>query len=278
MARLDLHMHSIHSDGVKPPEWVVRQAAANGAELMALTDHDTFSGVAAAQAAAEQVGISVLTGVEVGVNDSELGEVHVLGYFSDRADKRGIAGRLDAYRVERESRAQRTVDRLVELGLDVRYESVERIADGAAIGRPHIARALIEAGHVASVQEAFDRYLLNDGPAFVPRPMLGLAETVALIHEAGGFASLAHPSRYRESERAACAFADAGGDGIEIYYRRDNAETVANGRQLADRLGLVPTVGSDFHGLHPDEMLPATVSMPDHAAERLMELLKDLLR
>ena len=276
MPRLDLHLHSTHSDGRKRPEWVVQQAAANGAELIALTDHDTLSGVAAAQAEGRRLGVEVVAGVEIGVNDRELGELHVLGYFAGRAALDELEAQLSAYRSERESRAARMVQRLGELGLDVDVEAVERLAAGGSIGRPHVARALVEAGHVESVQEAFDRLLRNGGPAYVARALLSLEDSVGMIHAAGGFASLAHPTRYDDSEGATRAFAAAGGDGLEIYYRRDGPELVAHGLQLAQRLGLAPTVGSDFHGLHPDELRPGSVAMPDEAADRLICMLKDL--
>lgn len=278
MPRLDLHLHSVHSDGTKPPGWVVQQAAANGAELVALTDHDTLSGVADAQSAGRELGIDVIAGVEIGVNVPELGELHVLGFFGDSAPLADFEAQLTAYRSERESRAVRTVERLAELGLPVEYEWIALLADGASIGRPHIARALVEAGHVESVREAFDRFLRNDGPAYIARTLLSLRDSIVMIHEAGGFASLAHPTRYAESEAASLAFAAAGGDGLEIYYRNDGAEEVANGHQLAGRLGLVPTVGSDFHGLHPDELRPGSVPIPEPAAKQLTEILKGLAR
>lgn len=276
MPRLDLHMHSTCSDGTKPPEWVVQQAAANGAELVALTDHDTLSGVSAAQAEGRRRGLQVIAGTEIGVGDPDLGELHVLGYFGDSAPLADLEAQLTAYRDERESRAVRTIERLAELGFPIEREQVARLAEGGSIGRPHIARALVEAGHVESLQEAFDRFLRNDGPAYIARTLLSLRASIAMIHEAGGFASLAHPTRYAESEAASLAFASADGDGLEIYYRNDGPDEIANGLQLARRLGLTPTVGSDFHGLHPNELRPATIPIPEHAADQLMEILKDL--
>ena len=276
MPRLDLHMHSTCSDGTKPPEWVVQQAADNGAELVALTDHDTLSGVSVAQAEGRRRGLQIIAGTEIGVGDPDLGELHVLGYFGDSAPLADLEAQLTAYRDERESRAVRTIERLAELGFPVEYERVARLAEGGSIGRPHIARALVEAGHVESVQEAFDRFLRNDGPAYIARTLLSLRNSIAMIHEAGGFASLAHPTRYAESEAASLAFASAGGDGLEIYYRNDGPDEIANGLQLARRLGLTPTVGSDFHGLHPNELRPATIPIPEHAADQLMKILKDL--
>lgn len=276
MARLDLHTHSTCSDGTKSPEWVVQQAAENGVELIALTDHDTLAGVQAARGAARQYGIDIIAGVEISVNDPDLGELHVLGYFAPDAPLDELERQLTVYREERKTRARRTVERLQALGMPIEYDSVVRIAGRASIGRPHVARAMVKAGHVESVQEAFDRYLHNGGPAYVPRTLLSLTDSLDMIHRTGGFSSLAHPTRYDDPIGASEAFAAAGGQGIEIFYRNDTPDEIANGEQLAQRLGLVPTVGSDFHGLHPSELGPGTVPMPEHQATRIMQILKDL--
>ena len=276
MARLDLHTHSTCSDGTRPPEWVVQQAADNGVELIALTDHDTLAGVKAARGAARQTGIDIIAGVEISVSDPDLGELHVLGYFAPSAQLDELERQLTRYREERKSRARRTVKRLHALGMPVEYQSVMDIAGRASIGRPHVARAMVEAGHVGSVQEAFDRYLHNGGPAYVPRTLLSLSDSLDMIHRTGGFSSLAHPTRYDDPVGATQAFAAAGGRGLEIFYRNDTPDEIANGEQLAQRLGLVATVGSDFHGLHPSELGPGTVPMPEHQATRIMQILKDL--
>jgi len=276
MARVDLHLHSTYSDGTKSPEWVVQHAASNGAELIALTDHDTLAGVADAKAEGHRCGLEVVAGVEIGVNDPLLGELHVLGYFSNDAPLEDLERQLTVYRTERESRARRTVARLTDLGLELEYEVVARLADGASIGRPHVARAMVAAGHVESVQEAFDRYLRNDGPAYIPRTLLSLTASIEMIHHAGGFSSLAHPTRYERSSDAVLAFARARGQGIEIYYRNDGPEEIANGLRQAQELGLIPTVGSDFHGLHSEELHPATVAMPAHSASEIIDILRSL--
>ncbi len=276
MARLDLHMHSTRSDGRHAPAWVVQQAAAQGAELIALSDHDTLAGVEEAREAGKPLSVTVVAAVEVSVIDQALGELHVLGYLPSRDELVNLELKLSEYRNERVGRARRTLELLRDLGAAVEEDAVLRHADGGVIGRPHIARALVDAGHVESVQEAFDRFLHNGGPAFVQRSVLSMEESIELIHGVGGIASLAHPTRYRETEASIESFAAAGGDGIEIYYRNDPPDVVANGERLASRLSLVATGGSDFHGIHPDEMLPATVPIPDHAAGRLLDLMKDL--
>ncbi len=274
MARLDLHLHSTCSDGRRAPGWVIEQAAAHGAELVALSDHDTLAGVAEARAAGHPLGVAVVPAVEISVIDEALGELHVLGYLPWQGDLVELEAQLSVYRNERIGRARRTIDALRALGAPVDEDAVIRHANGGVVGRPHIARALVEAGHVGTVQEAFDRYLHNGGPAFVQRSVLSVRESVELIHAAGGIASLAHPTRYGETDATIESFAAAGGDGVEVYYRDDPPEVVAHGERLASRLGLVATGGSDFHGIQPDELPPAAAAMPDSAADRLLELLK----
>ena len=274
--RVDLHTHSLHSDGVRTPEWVVRRAAANGASLVALTDHDTLSGVPMALRAGREAGIRVIAGVELGTRNAELGEIHVLGYFpqiaapDDPALKR-IEDIVNGYRDDRLTRGRAIVERLCALGITVEWAEVERIADGAPVGRPHIARALLQAGAVGSVQEAFDRYLHDDGPAYVARRLLDIEHAVALIHTHGGIAGLAHPTRARDAEAAVGRFAAAGGDTVEVWYRNDGPQQAARTLELARHAGLAPTAGSDWHGLHDNEVEPGAVAQPVNGARAFAE-------
>ncbi len=274
--RVDLHTHSLHSDGVRTPEWVVSRAAANGATLLALTDHDTLNGIPAALAAGRAADLRVLPGVELGTRNGALGELHVLGYFPrisepDDSAIDTIESVLAGYRDDRLSRAGAIVERLHDLGVPVGWERVERIANGAAVGRPHIARALVEAGHVPSVQEAFNQYLHDEGPAYVGRALLDLEHAVQLIHDHDGLAGLAHPTRARDIDAAVERFAAAGGDSIEVWYRNDDAERVARSLELARQAGLMPTAGSDWHGLHEREIEPGAVEQPSNGARAFIE-------
>ena len=277
--RLDLHTHSRHSDGTRAPAWVVRRAAQNGAELVALTDHDTLRGVAEALRAARelssqagsQAGLRVVPGVELSARDAAIGEVHVLGWFPaigepDDPAIDAIEGAIRSYRDDRLTRGRAIVERLRALGIAIAWEDVTHIADGAPVGRPHIARALQRAGAVESVQEAFDRYLRDDGPAYVARALLDIAGAVRLVHAHGGIAGLAHPTRTRDPQAAVERFAAAGGEAVEVWYRRDGAEQIAHSLGLARRAGLAPTAGSDWHGLHPSEVEPGAVEQPPDAA------------
>ena len=274
--RVDLHTHSRHSDGVHPPAWVVRRAAANGADLIALTDHDTVAGAAEALRAGRETGLRVIAGVELGTHDAELGEVHVLGYFAavtepDDPALDEIERDIRGYRDDRLTRGRAIVDRLHALNIRIEWAEVERAADGAAVGRPHIARALLRAGVVDSVQEAFDRYLHDGGPAYVARPLLDIEHAMRLIHAHGGIAALAHPTRTRDPEAAINRFADAGGEGVEVWYRRDNPHQVARSLELAQRVGAMPTAGSDWHGLHENEVEPGAVAQPRDGARAFAE-------
>lgn len=269
--RVDLHTHSRHSDGARAPEWVIRRAAANGASLIALTDHDTLTGVPEALRAGRDAGLRVLAGVELGTRDDELGEIHVLGYFpqitapDDPALDR-IQSAVRGYHDDRLTRGRAIVERLKALDLPIAWNQVEQIADSAPVGRPHIARALLQIGAVASVQEAFDRYLHDDGPAYVARRLLNIEHAVALIHAHHGLAGLAHPTRARDPEAAARRFAAAGGDAIEVWYRNDSPQQVARTLDLAHRTALTPTAGSDWHGLHANEIEPGAAAQPQNAA------------
>ncbi len=274
--RVDLHTHSRHSDGVRTPEWVVGRAAANGAALLALTDHDTLSGVPAALRAGREAGIRVIAGVELGTRNAELGEIHVLGYFPqitapDDPELERIEDAVRGYRDDRLARGRAIVERLNTLNIPVEWAEVERIADGAPVGRPHIARALLQTGVVGSAQEAFDRYLHDDGPAYVARRLLDIEHAVALIHTHGGIAGLAHPTRARDAEAAVGCFAAAGGDTVEVWYRNDGPEQVARTLELARRAGLAPTAGSDWHGLHENEIEPGAVAQPVNGARAFAE-------
>ena len=274
--RVDLHTHSRHSDGVKSPAWVVGRAAANGADLLALTDHDTLQGIPEALREARRLGLRLIAGVELGTRNGELGELHVLGWFPhiQQPDDLVLAELetvLADYRDDRLTRGRAMQQRLSDLGLTLTWEQIERIADGAPVGRPHLARALVEAGHVESVQEAFDRYLHDEGPAYVARRLLDVEHAVRLIHARSGIAGLAHPTRARDPEAAVQRFAAAGGDAMEVWYRRDNAEQTAHSLRLAEHARLTPTAGSDWHGLHADEVEPGAVAQPLNAARAIAD-------
>lgn len=278
MARIDLHSHSNRSDGVHDPQWVVRRAARNGAQLFALTDHDTLDGVADALDAAQALNLTLIPGIELGAHHDPIGEVHVLAHFPSAGSAQdpalhNLQTTLARYRQQRIDRARETLDRLRQLGIELDFDRVADIARHdrrTAVGRPHIARAMVEAGHADSVQDAFNRFLANHQSAYVPRQLLTVRESIDLIHDAHGLATLAHPNRYDQPDIAVHDFANYGGDGLEVYYRVDPPDLIALAESWARDYDLLPTVGSDWHGLSNRETEPATVDAPDHIVEQLL--------
>ncbi len=244
---IDLHTHSLRSDGAYAPGELVRMAAARGVRIQALSDHDTLAGVAEAVAVGETLGVRVIPSTELNT-ESEWGDVHVLGYFLDPADA-ALEERLRWLRENRGRRIELMVERLAELGHPVSLARVMEIAQGGALGRPHLAQALFEAGHVPSYDEAFHTLLSKESPAYVARVGLTPLEAVELVRRHGGVPSLAHPFTVAiPLENALPQLVAAGLVGIECYYGSHPVESTVRYLALAERYGLIPTGGSDFHG------------------------------
>jgi predicted metal-dependent phosphoesterase TrpH len=243
-AFVDLHAHSTASDGSRAPADVVREAKRIGLAALALTDHDTVAGIAEATAAAEELGLRVVPGVELSAVEGDV-ETHILGLHL--SDTRELEAQLIALRDMRRTRAERMVARLNELGVRIDFASVLEQAAGGAIGRPHVARAMIAEGWAVDFRDAFERYLGNGRPAYVTKERLAVSEATALIHRAGGLAILAHPSHSGTRERIA-AFVEQGMDGIEVRHPSHSAEDTARLAALVEHFSLVPSGGSDWHG------------------------------
>jgi predicted metal-dependent phosphoesterase TrpH len=241
---VDLHTHSTASDGARPPADVVRAAKAVGLTALALTDHDTVDGLSDARAAATQVGIRVIAGVELSGVEGDV-ETHILGLHLSELTE--LEHRLVALREMRRNRAARIVERLNALGLPVTLEAVLAQAAGGSVGRPHIARALIAGGWALDFREAFERYLGNGRSAYVPKERLPLAEAIALIHRAGGVAVLAHPGSLGTRERVG-ALAAIGLDGLEVLHPSNSWDDSQRLDALATEFDLVRSGGSDWHG------------------------------
>jgi len=247
--RADLHTHSTASDGTGSPADNVRLAREAGLAAVALTDHDTTAGLEEALAEGGRLGIRVVPGVELSTMEDGL-DVHVLGYFMDWRDGRWQE-RLSSQRNARMRRNAMILDRLAELGMPIAMEEVERAAAGrtagGAIGRPHIAAAMVARGYVASKAEAFERFLGSEGAAYVRVPRPTPLEAVRWIHEAGGAAVIAHPGLYGRDELVE-ALLKAGADGIEVYHSDHGPEDEARYAAMAARFGVIATGGSDYHG------------------------------
>jgi hypothetical protein len=241
---VDLHSHSTASDGAFPPDIVVAYAHKAGLSAIALTDHDTLAGVAAARENGALLGVRVVAGVELSVIDGER-EVHLLGLHISRVD--ALEAELAAIRDTRRSRAVAIVGKLNALGVPITADLVWTEAAGGAVGRPHIAKALIAGGWVRDQREAFDRYLGAGRPANVDKFRLNAEDGIRLVHEAGGIAVFAHPGPDGRRERLEPLVA-AGLDGVEVRHPSHSSEDVSRLTALTEYFGLVPSGGSDWHG------------------------------
>jgi 3',5'-nucleoside bisphosphate phosphatase len=250
--RIDLHTHSAVSDGTDTPAELVEKARAVGLDVVALTDHDTFDGLDEAAAAGERVGIQVVRGMELSCSRHG-SSVHVLAYGADPAST-GLSAEMALVRDGRLGRLAGVLAKLAALGVPVsEAEVMAQVGTSPSIGRPHIADALIEAGHVRDRQEAFDRFLADGGPAHVHRYTIEVERGIDLVHKAGGIAVIAHPwGRGRERLLPASAIQalvrDHGLDGIEVDHQDHDADIRRRLHTLADSLGLLPTGSSDYHG------------------------------
>jgi len=250
--RIDLHTHSSVSDGTDAPAELVQRAAALGLDVVALTDHDTFDGLAAAAAEGERLGVRVVPGIELSCT-RQGSSVHLLGYGPD-PDHPELAAELRRVRGGRMGRLSGVLAKLAELGVGVtEAEVLEQVGDSPSVGRPHIADAMIKAGHVQDRQEAFDRFLADGGPAHVARYAVPLERGIDLVHAAGGVAVIAHPwGRGREhvlpEALLGALVRQYGLDGIEVDHQDHDEETRDRLRALAEQLGLLATGSSDYHG------------------------------
>lgn len=243
-AFVDLHVHSTASDGTRTADDVVREAKRIGLSAIALTDHDTLDGIALATETGAALGVRVVPGIELSAVEGDA-ETHILGLHL--SDTRQIDAQLAALREMRRNRAERIVGRLNELGVRIEMAAVLEQAAGGAIGRPHVARAMIAEGWAVDFRDAFDRYLGGGRPAYIPKERLAASDAIGAIHRAGGLAVLAHPAQSGTRDRIE-AFARAGIDGVEVRHPSHSPEDIARLTALVDFFGLVPSGGSDWHG------------------------------
>lgn len=250
---IDLHTHSTASDGIYSPSELLQQAHDIGLRTLALTDHDTTAGLDDAAEAALHLGVELIPGIELNT-DVGNDEIHVLGYYLEyqRPEFQQI---LQVLRDARVRRGERMVELLNEQGVRITWERVREIAQGA-VGRPHIARALMETGYVQSVSEAFDKYIGKNSPAYVPRYKLAPVDAIRLIRSANGLPVLAHPLQtpgLDELRKWLPQLVEAGMIGLEVYYGPYTEQEIETLYDLATQYHLIPTGGSDFHGpnMHP---------------------------
>lgn len=251
MSRIDLHLHTTHSDGSLPPAEVLALAHKAGVTALAITDHDITDGIPEAMKIGADLGIEVIPGIEIS-SQWEDGELHILGYFIDWQDQT-LNRHLAGLRASRHRRNPLMVRKLNELGLELTYEEVMALAGTESVGRPHIARLLMEKGYVQSAKEAFDRYLGTGKAAYAPRELPEPAEAIGWIRAAKGIPVLAHPTWVRLDETSLLKLCEtlkaAGLMGIEVHYSTHKRAQTEEYLNIAKRLGLLVTGGSDFHGL-----------------------------
>lgn len=267
--RVDLHSHTFFSDGQLSPEELVEHAVSRQVVTLGVTDHDTVEGIARALAAGEGR-LRVVPGIEIS-STLDGHDLHILGYFIDSLSE-SLLTRLALFRDERRQRALAIMERLRELGVPVDDQAVFAAAEPGVVGRPHVAHALVRAGHVPSVDAAFQQYLGARGSAFVHRPALHSEDAIACIREAGGASVLAHPGAHLPLTLVE-RLATAGLDGIEVWHPVHGQNAVRHWREVAQKLGLIASGGSDFHGTHRGAALG---DMP--VPERTVEALEDAAR
>ena len=241
---MDLHTHSTASDGARTPTDVVTAAGAARLAAFALTDHDTIAGLPDARVAGARLGVRVICGVELSAVEGDM-ETHILGLHLSELSE--LEHRLSALREMRLSRAARIVERLNTLGIPITLDAVLQHAAGGAVGRPHVARAMIAGGFASDFREAFERFLGNGKAAFVAKDKLALAEAIGLIHRAGGLAVLAHPGQQGTRDRIS-VLAALGLDGLEVLHPGHSWDDSQRLDALAGEFNLVRSGGSDWHG------------------------------
>lgn len=270
---IDLHSHTTASDGQHSPEELLLLAHQAGVTVLSVTDHDTVAGLERAEAAAQSHGITLVPGIEVSAFIHGK-EVHILGHFV-RRDEPKLARFSDHLREERYSRMEGMLEKMRGLGYPVRMEEVLQLAQDAHLGRPHLARLLVEKRFTTSVKEAFDRWLGDGKPGCVPRFKLEAAEAIELIRESGGAATVAHPAVSRIDKWDLTKMKDAGLAGLETDHSDHDPGTRQRLRAWAQELDLVTTGGSDFHGekVAPGRNL-GTSTMEKEALEALNQRAK----
>ena len=263
----DLHLHSNFSDGELSPEQIVIEASRLGFAAIAITDHDILDSIEPALSAGAEYGIEIIPGVELSA-ESNGEEIHILGYYMDWLDQK-FQEKLQEFRDSRYSRAMKIVDKLNQLGVDIDYEDVLKRADTNSVGRPHVAAALVERGHVATISEAFDRFLRDDGPAYMPKQKLTPNEAIAMILDVGGVPVLAHPGGIKQD--IIPELVSAGLMGLEAFHPSHSTYLSDYYSDLAKRYNIVITGGSDCHGLIKDQMTIGSVKLRYEHVDALKE-------
>lgn len=262
----DLHLHTYFSDGTYSPEELVAQAQRQDLQALALTDHDTVEGCPRTAAACLAVGIEFIPGTEL-TAEQDGHEIHILGYGFDLENPKFL-NEIGKFQAVRQNRIREMVQRLNQINVPLQAEAVFALANCRAPGRPHVARALVQAGLVGSLDEAFERFLKKNRPAWVPKFKMSASNATELIHQSGGVAVMAHPGLNR-SDEVIPAMVEAGLDGIECFHTKHSASMAQHYLQIAERFRLLVTGGSDCHGLSKGRPLIGSVRLACEHVEKL---------
>jgi 3',5'-nucleoside bisphosphate phosphatase len=264
----DLHLHTNFSDGTYTPEELAGEAHRHGFKALALTDHDTMEGCARMAAACGERGIEFIPATELTAEQDGI-ELHLLGYFLDSENPR-LREQLSKFQSVRQKRIDDITQRLNRLGIPLKSETVFRLANCRAPGRPHVARALVQEGFCHSLDEAFERFLKKGKPAWAPKFKMSAAEATELIHQAGGVAVLAHPGLSRADETIP-ALIRAGIDGLECFHTKHSTAVTEHYLELCEQHNLAVTGGSDCHGMSKGKPLIGTLKIPYEYVQWLRE-------
>lgn len=262
----DLHIHSTASDGTLTPAQIVRQANETGLSAISLTDHDTVDGVQPAIQAALKTDLEVIPGIELNTDLGDV-EIHILGYYLEIRSKQ-LQNVLNELRHAREDRAQTMIKKLSAMGIFLSFDRLQEIAGFGTIGRPHIAQAMMEAGYVSSIREAFDNYLRFGKPAYVPRHKLDPFRAIEIVQNAAGIPVLAHPGLMNKDELIP-EFVEKGILGIEVYYPQHTPDMIEKYCLVCEKYGLIKTGGTDCHGPGMDYPPLGTVTVTDETVAHL---------
>ncbi len=269
--RVDLHLHTYYSDGVYSPAQVVMKAKENGLDIISIVDHDTTDGLDEAIEVGKEIGVEVIPGIELSssINGTD---IHILGYFIDWRDE-NFQTHLRVFRELRIQRAKRMVEKLNALNIPLEFESVIEMSKTSAVGRVHIANALVRYGFVGDLYEAFNKYLGVGCPAYEKNIELSPRKAIKLISDVGGLSFIAHPGKYL-SEVDLASLIELGIDGIEVIHPSHNDELVKYYRSIADEYFLLESGGSDFHGgLRNDEYCVGLYTVPYKFVEAMKQRL-----
>lgn len=262
----DLHLHTHFSDGTYTPAELARQAQRQDLQALALTDHDTVEGCAPTERACATAGIEFIPGTEL-TAEQDGHEIHILGYGIDVQDPK-LLREIGKFQIVRQDRIREMVQRLNQINVPLQVEAVFALANCRAPGRPHVARALVQAGLVGSLDEAFERFLKKNRPAWVPKFKMSAANATVLLHESGGVAVMAHPGLNR-SDEVIPAMVEAGLDGLECFHTKHSVTTAEHYLQMAARFDLLVTGGSDCHGTSKGRPLIGSVRLPYEYVDKL---------